>query len=122
MHVQVQPATLCDTTGMQLCTHLPAAAADGPTYATPTSYEDALKAACTAVALVDALVASGSSSSTEGGGPAAASAFSICRPPGHHATAGEQMGFCLLNNAALAARHAQRAHGLKKVNRFGAVG
>lgn len=122
--MQVLPATLCDTTEIQLCTHLPAAAADGPTYATPTSYADALKAACTAVALVDVLVASGSSSSSssaEGGGPAAASAFSICRPPGHHATAGEQMGFCLLNNAALAARHAQRAHGLQKVGWFGAV-
>jgi hypothetical protein len=97
--------------------------ADGPTFATPSSYADAMRAACAAVALVDAVVASSSrgGSSSEGGAgqqapPAgAASGFSICRPPGHHATPGDQMGFCLLNNVALAARHAQRAHGLQKV-------
>ncbi|PSC68190.1 histone deacetylase 14 isoform X2 [Micractinium conductrix] len=128
---------------------------DGPTYATPTSYADALAAAGAAVALLDAVVAgcSGSTSCAQegsgggsgaaqedgsaaaaaagsaqaaaraaaaGGGQAAAAAeptvgFSVCRPPGHHATPGDQMGFCLLNNAALAARHAQRAHGLRRV-------
>lgn len=41
--------------------------------------------------------------------------FSICRPPGHHATADTPLGYCLFNNVALAARHAQRAHGLAKV-------
>lgn len=42
-------------------------------------------------------------------------AFSICRPPGHHATADSPLGYCLFNNVALAARHAQRTHGLAKV-------
>jgi acetoin utilization deacetylase AcuC-like enzyme len=34
--------------------------------------------------------------------------FSLMRPPGHHATAGQAMGFCYLNQIALAAVHAQR--------------
>jgi acetoin utilization deacetylase AcuC-like enzyme len=34
-------------------------------------------------------------------------AFSLTRPPGHHATAGQAMGFCYLNQIALAALHAQ---------------
>lgn len=38
----------------------------------------------------------------------------IIRPPGHHAESGVSMGFCLFNNAAVAARTAQRA-GAKKV-------
>ncbi len=36
--------------------------------------------------------------------------FVACRPPGHHATAGLQMGFCLYNNVAVAARYAQAAY------------
>lgn len=80
---------------------------DGPTYATPTSFADALRAASAAVALVDAVLAAGP-------GPPPCG-LSVCRPPGHHATRDEQMGFCLLNSVALAARHAQRVHGLRNV-------
>jgi acetoin utilization deacetylase AcuC-like enzyme len=36
-------------------------------------------------------------------------AFAAARPPGHHALAGKGMGFCLLNNVLIGARHAQRA-------------
>jgi acetoin utilization deacetylase AcuC-like enzyme len=42
-------------------------------------------------------------------------AFVAARPPGHHAEVGRAMGFCLFNNAAIAARHLQRRHGLERV-------
>lgn len=42
-------------------------------------------------------------------------AFALVRPPGHHAEANRGMGFCLFNNIALAARHAQAAHGIERL-------
>ena len=42
-------------------------------------------------------------------------AFAALRPPGHHAEAARGMGFCIFNNIALAARHAQAQHGLERV-------
>jgi acetoin utilization deacetylase AcuC-like enzyme len=42
-------------------------------------------------------------------------AFCAVRPPGHHAERDRAMGFCLFNNAVIAARHAQRAHGAARV-------
>ncbi len=42
-------------------------------------------------------------------------AFCAGRPPGHHATVNRGMGFCVFNNIAVAARYAQRKHGLAKV-------
>ena len=46
---------------------------------------------------------------------AARNAFCAVRPPGHHANQGRGMGFCILNNVALAARYAQRKHGIDRV-------
>jgi len=40
--------------------------------------------------------------------------FAAIRPPGHHALVARGMGFCLVNNVVVAARHAQRA-GLRQV-------
>ncbi|NQU24876.1 MAG: histone deacetylase [Candidatus Nealsonbacteria bacterium] len=42
-------------------------------------------------------------------------AFCAVRPPGHHARPGQGMGFCVFNNAAIAARYAQRKHKISKV-------
>ena len=42
-------------------------------------------------------------------------AFCAVRPPGHHAEAGQAMGFCLFNNVAIAARYVQKKHGVKRV-------
>lgn len=42
-------------------------------------------------------------------------AYALVRPPGHHAMADEGMGFCVYNNAVVAARQAQRVHGAQRV-------
>lgn len=41
--------------------------------------------------------------------------FAAVRPPGHHATASRGMGFCIFNNAAIAARYARKAYGVDRV-------
>ena len=68
---------------------------DMETIVSPGSFVAALHAAGGAIAMVDAL-RSGSASV----------GASLHRPPGHHATADESMGFCLFNNVAIAAQHA----------------
>jgi acetoin utilization deacetylase AcuC-like enzyme len=80
------------------------AALDADTFLAPASVAAARRAAGGAIALVDALV---DGSASKG--------VALLRPPGHHATDDRGMGFCLLNNAAIAARHAVRARGLERV-------
>ncbi|CAA2106779.1 Histone deacetylase-like amidohydrolase [Methylobacterium bullatum] len=45
----------------------------------------------------------------------ARNAFSAMRPPGHHAERTKAMGFCVFNNAAIAALHARTVHGAERV-------
>ncbi len=42
------------------------------------------------------------------------SAYSLARPPGHHAMKNKAMGFCLFNNIAVAIEHLKKYHGIKK--------
>jgi acetoin utilization deacetylase AcuC-like enzyme len=46
---------------------------------------------------------------------AAAAAFAVVRPPGHHCSSHGEGGFCWLNNVAVGVRHAQDAHGVRRV-------
>ncbi len=77
---------------------------DPDTVMSPETGEAALRAAGAAIAAVDRVL-SGESDN----------AFCAVRPPGHHAEVHHGMGFCFFNNVAIAARHAQVAHGLGRV-------
>ncbi|MCW8915194.1 MAG: histone deacetylase family protein [Magnetovibrio sp.] len=46
---------------------------------------------------------------------AARNAFCAIRPPGHHAEPNQAMGFCLFNNAAIAAAQGRHVHGLTRI-------
>lgn len=75
----------------------------GDTYASPVSYQAALNASGGTLGVLDWVVKG-----------KAQTGFALVRPPGHHATQAKAMGFCLLNNVAIAAREAQ-LKGLKRV-------
>jgi len=77
---------------------------DADTYMTPNSYTIARRAAGGVCMAVDAVM-----------DLEVDNALAAVRPPGHHATGTKAMGFCLLNNVAIAARHAQETHGIERV-------
>jgi acetoin utilization deacetylase AcuC-like enzyme len=74
---------------------------DADTSMSPGSFEAALRAAGGGVHAVDEVVAG-----------RASNAFVATRPPGHHTETARPMGFCLFNNASIAARYAQKRHGI----------
>ena len=76
----------------------------GDTSICPRSYDVAIQAVGGVLNAVDAVFAG-----------KAKNAFCAVRPPGHHARPAQGMGFCLFNNIAIAARHAQQKHGAQKI-------
>lgn len=87
--------TFCETGGGHL---------DVDTYATPHSWHVAREACGDLLEIVDRVC---TGDATNG--------FALGRPPGHHARPAAAMGFCLLANVAVAARHAQAEHRLDRV-------
>lgn len=77
---------------------------DPDTRVSSASYRVAKLAAGGVLAAVDAVIAGKISN-----------AFAAVRPPGHHALPNRAMGFCLLNNVAIAARYIQEKYGLKRI-------
>lgn len=77
---------------------------EADTYASPKSLQAALTGIGAAMAAVDDVFKGG-----------ADNVFVASRPPGHHAETEKAMGFCLFNNAAIAARHAQMVHDAERV-------
>jgi acetoin utilization deacetylase AcuC-like enzyme len=76
----------------------------GDTDITANSWDVAVHAVGGVLNAVDAVIAG-----------SAQNAFCAVRPPGHHATPSRGMGFCIFNNVAIAARYAQRKHGVERV-------
>lgn len=81
-----------------------AAQLDPDTYTTHRSLEAAYASLGSVLAITNAVMTG-----------EARNGFAACRPPGHHATPNEAMGFCLLSNAAIAARWAQEKFGIERV-------
>ncbi|GAC1362177.1 MAG: histone deacetylase [Ktedonobacteraceae bacterium] len=77
---------------------------DEETVMSPNSFEAALFAAGGALNATGAVI--------EG---QVHNAYALLRPPGHHATSNQAYGFCIFNNAVLAARHARRVYGLERI-------
>ena len=78
---------------------------DADTSMSPGSFEAALRGAGGAMYAVDEVM-----------NQKAANAFVAIRPPGHHAEQTRPMGFCLFNNAAIAARYAQKRYDVERVS------
>ena len=79
-------------------------AIDADTIAAAGTWQAVMRAAGAAVAATDAVI----DGTVE-------NAFCAVRPPGHHATRAQAMGFCFFNNVAVAARHALDVRGLERV-------
>src|ERR1700742_4083450 len=76
---------------------------DGDTSMSPGTWEAVMRGVGGAVAATDAVMTGANNN-----------AFVAMRPPGHHAEINKPMGFCFFDNAAIAARHAQRKYGIAR--------
>lgn len=76
---------------------------DGDTTMSPGTFEAALRGAGGACLAVDEVM-----------NQKASNAFVATRPPGHHAETAKPMGFCFFNNAAIAARYAQKRYDVER--------
>ena len=74
------------------------------TVMSPDSYDAALYAAGGAIRATEAVI-----------NGEVSNAFALVRPPGHHATSLQAMGFCLFNNVAIATKHALASYGLERI-------
>ena len=77
---------------------------DGDTVMSQGSWDAALRAAGSGLDAIDRIMAK-----------EAANAFCQVRPPGHHAESHRAMGFCLFNNATIAAHYARAKHGAERI-------
>ena len=80
---------------------------DPDTVLSPKSWEPALRAVGAGLAAVDAVMDPAKSG--------VKNAFAQVRPCGHHAEVKRAMGFCIFNNAAVAALYARKTYGLERV-------
>ncbi len=101
--LKVHPSDYLDNLHQQLpsCGHHPI---DSDTVISPESLDAALHAAGAGILAVDLVMQQ-----------KASNAFCCIRPPGHHAGRQQAMGFCLLNNIALAASHALSQYQLQRI-------
>ena len=73
------------------------------TYVSPDSWESVIYAVGASITAIDAVFKKDTDN-----------AFIAVRPPGHHAGSVTSMGFCLVNNIAIAARYAQQKYGIER--------
>jgi acetoin utilization deacetylase AcuC-like enzyme len=83
---------------------------DQDTYITPQSWNLAVQAACGTLSLVQSVWSGQYRDSTK-----IRRGFALARPPGHHAKSGQGMGFCLLNNIAIAAQYIIQQENAKRL-------